>query len=167
MALPDVPPGPDLSVAIIIESDAVLLMRYLGHGGRSYGLPSGFVKYDEDLESACLRGATEMIKEAAKDYSRQLGIDLEPDQVSLTLGAKIGEHREDARRNCHYFLVYGNKKSILSGPASQPIVPPENTFWPSYEWIAIADLGKIKRLYPDEALSMCELARSYVNSTKH
>jgi|GEM_PF-7032787 len=107
-----------------------------------------------------------MIKGAAKDYSRQLGIDLEPDAVHLTLGAKIGEHPWDIRRSYHYFLAYGNKKSILSGPTSQPIVPAENTFWPSYEWIAIADLGKIKKLDPPEAISMCELARSYIDSTK-
>jgi ADP-ribose pyrophosphatase YjhB (NUDIX family) len=154
--LPDVPPGPDMVAAIIVEDEAILFVRKSGHKGSYYVLPSGYVAEGESLEAGCLRCAAAEVAEAAKEWSRQLQIDLRVERMVLSVGPKVHEHPWNRPgQKCHYFLVTGNRESILCGPQSQPKAAPGAMVWQPYDWISFAEL-RMKKIFPD-TIAACEL----------
>jgi ADP-ribose pyrophosphatase YjhB (NUDIX family) len=157
MALPDVPPGPDYSVAIVIYSGKILLLREYGHMGTYYFLPGGWLRFGDTPRSACLRDAPIELRKAAREFGRQIDYDFKEAELDILHLEPFARHPWDRGRTYHYFLAQGNEKSILAGPAFVPQFDPQQhlAVWRTFEWVPLVQIAEIN-LQPYEAIEVCK-----------
>jgi 8-oxo-dGTP pyrophosphatase MutT (NUDIX family) len=154
--LPDFSCGSDYAGAIIGCADSVFLLRNLGHRGVYYGLPGSAVSAGETPESACARGAHDMLRAAISELANQLGEEVAPeDQPRISIVRRIAGHPW-CGVTYHYFLVSGLGTSPLLDPQYHPEInrdPHQMGVWYPFEWVPIDRLSNIN-LQPMEAIGM-------------
>ncbi|MGE5194891.1 MAG: NUDIX hydrolase [Deltaproteobacteria bacterium] len=155
-ALPDFPPGPDWTGAIIIRDRTILLMRNLAHQGIYYVLPGGPVGTGETVEAACIRSALDSMRQAALELARQLGVNPGEDEPALSIVRKVASHPWSGT-TFHYFLVAGDDGTLLSDRWIHPKFDPAEHklgVWMPYDWAPAERLPSLN-VHPPEAVDIC------------
>ena len=106
----------DYTAAICCCSDAILLMRQLGHRGLYHVLPGGPAHRGEGLEAACARTALEAIRKAARELAGQLESEQLINEIAgVSILQKVAAHPWTGT-TYHYFLASVTGKSPLLDP---------------------------------------------------
>jgi ADP-ribose pyrophosphatase YjhB (NUDIX family) len=147
----------DCTAAICCNSDAVLLMRHLGHRGLYHVFPGGPAHHGEGVEAACARTALEAIRKAARELAGQLeSEDLINEIAGVSILRKVAAHPWTGA-TYHYFLASVTGKSPLLDPTFQLQVDRSRHklgVWMPYAWVACDRLSRIN-LQPEEAVGIC------------